>query len=829
MRKPWLVVSVLALGASTALAQTTPSLDKAISVENFQPAAGPQGYITVEGAGVQAHMAFSIGAYFQTSRGGFSVLKVDENNNFESTRSQVIDSSMVTDIVASLGFKQKFQFGLALPVVLALSGDGVNEVGAPGSGVETTGVGDLRLAFKWMAYGTGEGGLAVAAAPVVTVPTSGGKDFVGEDLPTFRPRVLIENKMGKLQLAANLGAIFRAPRTLFSTDISQELTYGAGLGYKVAKPVSVFAEVFGRNGFSADLDSSPMEVDAGLKLRIGNSVQLLAGGGTGLIRGVGTPEWRAFGGLTWAPDRKDTDKDGVYDSDEGKDYLDRSCIDMPEDKDGFEDSDGCPDLDNDNDGIADAIDKCPDQREDKDGFQDEDGCVDPDDDGDGIADIKDACPKAKEDGLAPSKNDGCPNTESDADGDEIVDAKDKCPLEPEDKDCNMDDDGCIDADDDNDGVPDELDACRIAAEDMDGFEDEDGCPELDNDKDGVPDAQDKCADQQETINGVKDDDGCEDTGGKVLTELGEDGQLGIMQPFQWDKVTTLNRKSNAMLDQIGLTMRKQQDVATWRVIIAPEPLKGKSEDEMRAVGQQRAEAIVAALAARGIPASSLEAKGAFASGAQTIIMIAARKQPPSEDKEPETMCTAAPVAATPALVVPTATEPEPEPEMIVDGDGDGVPDADDKCPTEKETLNGYMDQDGCKDKVPAKLKKFSGVVKGVNFKTGSAEIDKKSFKLLDQASKVFAEFQDINIEIGGHTDNQGERDYNITLSLQRAQAVKDYMMGKGIAEGRLTAVGFGPDRPIANNKSGGGRKKNRRTEFKLTQPDIAVEPPAPTP
>lgn len=62
MRKPWLVVSVLALGASTALAQSTPSLDKAISVENFQPAAGPQGYITVEGGGVDSRLARSVGA-----------------------------------------------------------------------------------------------------------------------------------------------------------------------------------------------------------------------------------------------------------------------------------------------------------------------------------------------------------------------------------------------------------------------------------------------------------------------------------------------------------------------------------------------------------------------------------------------------------------------------------------------------------------------------------------------------------------------------------------------------------------------------------------------
>src|SRR5262249_17840091 len=67
-----------------------------------------------------------------------------------------------------------------------------------------------------------------------------------------------------------------------------------------------------------------------------------------------------------------------------------------EDKDGFQDADGCPDPDNDGDGIADAVDKCPNEPEDKDGFQDADGCPDPDNDGDGIADAVDKCPNEPE-------------------------------------------------------------------------------------------------------------------------------------------------------------------------------------------------------------------------------------------------------------------------------------------------------------------------------------------------------------------------------------------------------------------------------------------------
>ena len=97
------------------------------------------------------------------------------------------------------------------------------------------------------------------------------------------------------------------------------------------------------------------------------------------------------------PEDPDRDKDGIPNE---KD----KCPDQPEDKDGFQDEDGCPDDDNDSDGLADKVDKCPDQAEDKDGFQDEDGCPDPDNDGDGILDAVDKCPNEKGD-----PPDGCPH------------------------------------------------------------------------------------------------------------------------------------------------------------------------------------------------------------------------------------------------------------------------------------------------------------------------------------------------------------------------------------------------------------------------------------
>ena len=133
----------------------------------------------------------------------------------------------------------------------------------------------------------------------------------------------------------------------------------------------------------------------------------------------------------------DRDHDGILDD------VDQ-CPDVAEDKDGFQDSDGCPDDDNDKDGIADKVDHCPDVAEDKDGFEDADGCPDEDNDKDGIADKADKCPDQAEDKDSFEDEDGCPEPDNDKDG--IPDAQDLCPNEPETVNGYADTDGCPDED-----------------------------------------------------------------------------------------------------------------------------------------------------------------------------------------------------------------------------------------------------------------------------------------------------------------------------------------------------------------------------------------------
>ena len=153
-----------------------------------------------------------------------------------------------------------------------------------------------------------------------------------------------------------------------------------------------------------------------------------------------------------------------------------------------------------------------------------------------------------------------------------------------------------------------------------------------------------------------------------------------------------------------------------------------------------------------------------------------------------------------------------------DNDNDGIPDARDKCPNEPETKNNYQDDDGCPDDIPVEVKKFTGVIEGINYKTGSAEILPGSYSILDRAVKVLQDFPDVNIEISGHTDSRGKADYNRDLSQRRADSVKNYFISRGIDAKRLTSIGYGMDRPIADNRTQSGRGRNRRTEFRLINP-----------
>ena len=104
------------------------------------------------------------------------------------------------------------------------------------------------------------------------------------------------------------------------------------------------------------------------------------------------------------------------------------------------------------------------------------------------------------------------------------------------------------------------------------------------------------------------------------------------------------------------------------------------------------------------------------------------------------------------------------------------------------------------------------VLNGITFDTGKATIKSESFERLDSVVEYMTHKKSARIEISGHTDNVGNPQKNKALSKKRANACRDYLISKGIDGGRIDAVGYGDERPIASNNSREGREQNRRIE-----------------
>jgi outer membrane protein OmpA-like peptidoglycan-associated protein len=183
----------------------------------------------------------------------------------------------------------------------------------------------------------------------------------------------------------------------------------------------------------------------------------------------------------------------------------------------------------------------------------------------------------------------------------------------------------------------------------------------------------------------------------------------------------------------------------------------------------------------------------------------------------------------PAAICPACAPVVQAPPPPADADKDGLPDSADVCPNQPMEAS----QRGCppppppapapvvqpppEDKGPklAELKAGRIEIKDqVRFATSKSEILAESFPLLEDVAKILKAHPELTkLRIGGHTDNRGAHDYNVKLSQDRAEAVRRFLVDRGVEPGRLEAKGYGPDVPIATNDTAAGRQLNRRTEF----------------
>ncbi|AIM36140.1 flagellar motor protein MotB [Sphingobacterium sp. ML3W] len=162
---------------------------------------------------------------------------------------------------------------------------------------------------------------------------------------------------------------------------------------------------------------------------------------------------------------------------------------------------------------------------------------------------------------------------------------------------------------------------------------------------------------------------------------------------------------------------------------------------------------------------------------------------------------------------------------LQDDDGDGVANKFDKCPG---TPSGVqVDGAGCpillknETKVVEKVviteadrKTVDEAIKNLEFETGKSVIRPTSYNSLNRVAALLVE-KDFSLKLAGHTDNTGSLQLNLRLSKERAESVKAYLVSKGANPSRIEATGYGPNQPIASNKTAEGRQQNRRVEFTL--------------
>lgn len=152
---------------------------------------------------------------------------------------------------------------------------------------------------------------------------------------------------------------------------------------------------------------------------------------------------------------------------------------------------------------------------------------------------------------------------------------------------------------------------------------------------------------------------------------------------------------------------------------------------------------------------------------------------------------------------------------LTDSDSDGVPDTMDQCP---DTLPGMkVDRFGCA------VEDQAVELHGVTFEFDSARLTEPARYALDKVASALNGQPAMEVEIAGHTDSVGPGEYNMALSLARAESVHDYLVFRGIDPGRMTAVGYGETLPLADNFTPQGRDLNRRTEFRILKRLIPEE------
>ncbi len=328
-------------------------------------------------------------------------------------------------------------------------------------------------------------------------------------------------------------------------------------------------------------------------------------------------------------------------------------------------------------------------------------------------------------------------------------------------------------------------------------------PDLDGD--GFPNAEDECYDDPEIVNGYKDDDGCPD----FLAQISVWGEYEG-NPIDLDNVALKGLQLPTLLDPEQAMM---SDVLPETEVTAKVVAKGCLGGEGTFMTKEGKNDLV-------VPVTrSLE-------GTITFQVVTLEEKQPIPDavvqiRSEESVC--APASGSELALGESGTG------SVQAGAGDHLVIIDiPKYALYRQKINLEA---GETEEVIVTLKKAKTrvtaqrieIYEKVHFETGKAIIKPDSFELLDEVAEAVNTHKQIKlVEVAGHTDDQGSLDSNQTLSQNRAQAVLDYLVNKGVDPARLQAKGYGETRTIDTNETAEGRAKNRRVEFNILEQDTVI-------
>jgi outer membrane protein OmpA-like peptidoglycan-associated protein len=600
--------AALVLLCSSVVAHAAPPIEFSESgdfnAERFRPALDRTGILDVESGVVGDHLSFDATLWTGYALNPLVLITTDENG--ARRVDGLVAHRLGANVVGAISVFSWIELGVDVPLVLVQARDATAFAGSlEAIDAGAVGIGDIRLAPKLRLLRQRDGLVDVAVIPAVVLPTAFPvHSYFGDDGMGFVPELAVSTVQGPVRLAANMALRLRPETRFLNLVIGPEMVSRVGVAWHLpsapgpsgtpapgAGSIELVASASGVTSLHDPMDrfSSGFEVLAGAVYEMPEGLQIFGEVGLSPNAVFGMPTSRAMIGVRFAPRVFDLDFDGVPDESD-------QCAGTPEDNDGLDDGDGCPEDDADGDDLLDAEDGCPTEPEDTDGWKDKDGCVDDDNDGDGIPDTHDRCPMAAEDQDQDQDDDGCPEEPEDTDRDGVIDVDDKCPAVAG----MYMYGGCPKPDGDKDGVADVDDRCPAHA----GPARLHGCP--DEDRDGVFDEIDQCVSEPETINGKSDDDGCPDKGlGKVALK---DGQLVLSEAIVFDKgKATLVNKSDDVLKQVASTLKAHSEITRLRV----DSYSGPNADAGAALSlsRQRVAAVRDRLVENGIAPGRLEIEG----------------------------------------------------------------------------------------------------------------------------------------------------------------------------------------------------------------------------